>query len=423
MSPLVVSVALKLEILFVAVFKVIPVAAFACAVVVLRTPVPLSVIDPVVAVSVAVPVVVRLPPVPMLIPLPAEIFNAALPELIADPMLILFAEPVVVKPIIPFVLEIAPVVDNAPAELEIVIVPEVVSPTVPTESPVADASTKVILPVALEPVKLVIALPVPNKFIPVEEDVVNSPLVILIDEASVIAPVAVKFNAFAAAFAVPLIAILPVVLVMDTAPVPVWLMPVTDKFAVESFKVITPVPELVPLKLVTVLVFPNVVPVAELVVSNPPEIKPTPASLILPASPFKLMPPVVDSPPALKIRLVPAVKVTAPLPLLTDEFTFIFPVPAASTTLTLFAPVDDTPTAVPKSSVKLLIVTLLFAARLIAIGPEILFVAIVLKALPVLVRVRLLASRKIKFVPLPETSMAPDCVMAPPLSKVTIPVK
>jgi hypothetical protein len=68
-------------------------------------------------------------------------------------------------------------------------------------------------------------------------------------------------------------------------------------------KLITPVPVLVALKLVTVFAFPNVVPVAELVVNNAPLIRPAPASLITPAVPVKLTLPDVLMLPAFKITL------------------------------------------------------------------------------------------------------------------------
>ena len=174
----------------------------------------------------------------------------------------------------------------------------------------------------------------------------------------------------------PVIPMLPV-LFTETAPVPVCEIPVivnADPFVRE----ITPVPLFAALKLVTVLAFPKVVPVAELVVSNAPLIKPAPASFTVPAEAVKKTLPVVLIPPAFKVTFVPPVKLITPEPLVTLEFRLMLPVPAFSLKVIALLPVVETPVAVPKSSVRLVTVKFLLAASNIDIGPVTLFVAILL---------------------------------------------
>ncbi len=171
---------------------------------------------------------------------------------------------------------------------------------------------KAILPLVIfDALKIETAL-APFKVSPPTELLVSVP-VVLIKPAplSAIVPLEVKPTLFAPPASVPVMLILPVLLT-DTAPVPVCVMPVIANGAAVFTKEIKPVPLFVALKLVTVFALPKVVPVAELVVSRPPFNKPAPASLMAPAVPVSEMPPVVLIPPAFNVTLRPAVALIAP---------------------------------------------------------------------------------------------------------------
>jgi hypothetical protein len=105
------------------------------------------------------------------------------------------------------------------------------------------------------------------------------------------------------AFNAPVTVMLPALFTV-TSPEPVCETPVTANEAMLFFKLIMPLPLLVALKLETLFTtLFNAVPVAELVVSKPPVIKPAAASLIA-APAVKFTPPVVVILPAF-IRTLP----------------------------------------------------------------------------------------------------------------------
>ena len=89
-------------------------------------------------------------------------------------------------------------------------------------------------------------------------------------------------------------------------------MPVTVNVPMVLVRAMLPLVLLLALKLVTVLLLANDVPVAELVVSNAPFRMPAPASLTAPAVPVRLMLPLVLMLPAFRITLRPALAVMAP---------------------------------------------------------------------------------------------------------------
>ena len=111
------------------------------------------------------------------------------------------------------------------------------------------------------------------------------------------------------------------VLLIVTAPVPLCVItPVVN--AAPLVKEIIPVPLLVAAKPETLFAFVNVVPKAELVVSNPPPVnKPPVPSVIAPAVPVSVMPPVDDIVAPVTVTLRPASAVNKPEPLVTLLFT------------------------------------------------------------------------------------------------------
>jgi hypothetical protein len=106
------------------------------------------------------------------------------------------------------------------------------------------------------------------------------------------------------------------VLLIETLPVPASLIPVTVKGAAVFVSEIPPFAS-VALKLVTVLAFPKVVPVAEFVVSHAPLIVFVPISVIAPAEAVRETLPLVLRLPPFRVRLSPAVAVITPEVLLT----------------------------------------------------------------------------------------------------------
>src|SRR3984957_4255556 len=190
----------------------------------------------------------------------------------------------------------------------------------------------------------------PFKVSPPTEFVVSNAPLIKPAPLSVNAPLDVSETLFAPPAMLPVILIAPVLLT-ETAPVPACEMPVIVNGAAVFVNEITPVPLLAALKLATVLAFPNVVPVAELVVSNAPLIKPAPASLIAPSVPVKETLPAVLTLPAFNVTLRPATAEIAPVVLLTfasNKISLVVPV-----ALNVTVPAPPAVTALPNVSVPL----------------------------------------------------------------------
>jgi hypothetical protein len=156
---------------------------------------------------------------------------------------------------------------------------------------------------------------------------VTEPLAVTVLSKVSVPPAAVNEILPEAVLIAPLVVNAPL-LVTLISPVPVSLIPVTNKEAAVLVREIPPFAS-VALKLVTVLALPKVVPVAEFVASNAPLIVFAPISVIAPVVAVKETLPLVLRLPPFRVRLSPAVAVMTPEVLLTF----------APTTMLLLAPV------------------------------------------------------------------------------------
>ena len=125
-------------------------------------------------------------------------------------------------------------------------------------------------------------------------------------------------------------------------------MAVTVRVAALFFRLTTPTPVFVALKLVTKFVLFNTVPVAELVVNRPPVIRPNPNSLMVPPAVTLTAPPVVTL-PAFSVTSCPASRLTVPDPLSTSALRSMSLVPPVVVNVTVPAPAAVTPEPVTVS--------------------------------------------------------------------------
>jgi hypothetical protein len=214
--------------------------------------------------------------------------------------------------VLPVPPEILPFKVNAPLLI-------VTAPVPPCESAVTVNAPVLVYDTAPLPVFVNDALPTLLLFVrlkPVADVVANElPVITLVLVALSDIEPAAAFNvtAFAApADNAPLSVILPVVFVIETAPVPLCVIAFRPKLAFESVNEIAPAPLFEAVKFVTALAAVNNVPVADVLERVTPEIAPAPVSLTAPVVPVKETLPPVEIPPVLKVTLRAAVAVILP---------------------------------------------------------------------------------------------------------------
>ena len=185
---------------------------------------------------------------------------------------------------------------------EVVSAPELEMAMLPPVSLIPVIFKGPLLSRVMSPLKVLVALKPVTAFaavlrsVPVVLDVVSKPPVITAVFDWMMLVDAVRFTSLVPAAMVPVRSTWPPALLTATVPVPVWLIPVTERVAAPSFRLIAPVPVLVALKLVTELVLSSTVPVLDQVVSRLPVINPAPASLIAPPAVMSTLSSVVTLP-------------------------------------------------------------------------------------------------------------------------------
>jgi len=163
--------------------------------------------------------------------------------------------------------------------------------------------------VVFVPLKLVTVLAPFNVIPPTELAVSNAPPIAPEPDSAIVLEL-VKLVLPVPELIAPVIDIAPV-LPITTLPPPVSLIPVIVNGAAVFVNAMLPLVIFVPLKFVTVFALFNVVPPTELVVNNPPLIKPAPASDTVPV-PVNETLPLVEMFPAFNVTLRPAVALIAP---------------------------------------------------------------------------------------------------------------
>ena len=239
---------------------------------------------------------------------------------------------------------IAPLVVNAP--LFVTLIAPVPVSLIPVTNKAAAVLVREIPPPASVALKLVTVLALP-KLVPAPEFVVsNAPLIRPEPlSATVLLEVSDTLLLLPAA-TLPVMLIAPVLLI-ETLPVPVSLIPCTVKGA--AFVREIPPPASVALKLVTVFALPKVVPNAETVVSAAPLIKLVLISLIAPAVAVRATSPLVLRLPPFRVMLRPAIAEISPEVLPT--FAFIRMSLVAPVAINVTVPVPLAMTELPRVSV------------------------------------------------------------------------